>query len=797
MKNLNIDAVVPFLWVRDEEQCVIEKEIDAIKALSINAFMIESRPRNLSESDFGKDSWFARISKILAYARKLNMHVWLLDDKSFPTGSANGKINLKYPHLRAKQLKCVAIDFALNGQPSFVLTGVKDNTNDRIIYACICGENGLTEISCTGKERIVKVPYIKGLFRAYFLIETEDSPERDGYIDMLNPDSVGVLIEEVYKPHYERFKEYFGTTFMGYFSDEPRFCNGINWYYGTPLSMYDYKVGKINVAYPISNNVYNVLKEKGYGAQDFLSLFTDIKNGYKEFRADYMDVITDEYSKNFVGCLSKWCKERGVWYAGHVIEDMGVHFTTGCGAGHYFKAMRGADFAGIDVVLHQIKPFYADRKSVSPVEGGVVDGKFFNFTLAKLASSVAVQSATANGKSLCEIFGAYGWGESLPDMLYLTNHMAVRGINHFIPHAFSMDLYDKDCPPYFYGQGKNPSYDGYKKLFEYMHYLSQYSKKSYAKVAVFYNAESVWSGEEYLSIDDVAKVLTENQIEFDFIDKDNLIRAEKVDGQIRICDCEYSHLIVPKGYLQEKTKKLFDDLGVNVIYVSDQELNLIVNDLESVVCSAKKDKSLRIKKVSDNTYMLFNESLDSIENCILTEEKLYLIDPLNDKILSESENGRLDFTLNPAQALFATSKPSANYECAEKLVQIGRVKEANVFVKAFDKEEFSFVGEKNIAYTPCIEDYDFSGSVKYEFNITAEKDQYLSIDYYGEFVKIDVNGLEKSFITSPTVVKLSIGGNLIKITVCNTLANTMKDFLSAYSSISACGLKNVYICNKE
>ena len=108
MKNFNNDAVVPFLWVRDEDEKIIEKEIDAIKALSINAFMIESRPRVLSESDFGEQSWYTRVGKILAYARKLNMQVWLLDDRSFPTGSANGKMNSKYPHLRAKQLKCVA-----------------------------------------------------------------------------------------------------------------------------------------------------------------------------------------------------------------------------------------------------------------------------------------------------------------------------------------------------------------------------------------------------------------------------------------------------------------------------------------------------------------------------------------------------------------------------------------------------------------------------------------------------------------------------------------------------------------
>lgn len=797
MKNFNNDAVVPFLWVRDEDEKTIEKEIDAIKALSINAFMIESRPRVLSESDFATESWFKRVGKILAYAQKLNMKVWLLDDKSFPTGSANGKINLKYPHLRAKQLKCIAIDIVLTGQPSFLLTGVKENSNDRIIYACLSSDNELTEIKCEGRERIVKVPNLTGLYRAYFLIETEDSPERDGYIDMLNPESVDVLLEEVYKPHYERFKEYFGSTFAGYFSDEPRFCNGVNWYYGTPVSMYDYNLGKINLAYPISNVVYRALKEKGYCLRDFLCLFTDKFDNYRDFRIDYMNIITDEYSKNFVGKLSKWCSDRGVLYTGHVIEDMGVHMTLGCGAGHYFKAMRGADYAGIDVVLHQIKPFYLERESVSPVEGGIADGKFFNFTLAKLASSVAVQSDTAKGNSVCEIFGAYGWGESVSDMLYLVNHMAVMGINHFIPHAFSMELYDKDCPPYFYGQGKNPSYEGYKKLFEYMQCLSQYSRKSYANIAVFYNAESVWSGDNYLSIDEVAKVLIQNQLEFDFIDKDNLISAEKVNGKIKIRDCEYSHIIVPDGYLTQDTKKLLDCLNVDVIYLEEQSLLSLIGDFNNPFKLAEKNKFLRVKKVDRDSYMLFNEGLESVNNCIFTDEKLYLIDCLNKKILKESVDRKLNFSLSAGQALFATAKLPLDYEWAEKLVCHEVISKTEVFIKAFDEQEFVALGEKNILYTPCEENYNFSGAVRYEFNIFSKGDEYLSVDYYGEFMKIEMEGIEKTFISSPAVVKIPTGKNIVKISVSNTLANAMKDALSMYSNISSCGLKSVKICVKE
>lgn len=796
MKNFNNDAVVPFLWVRDEDEKIIEKEIDAIKALSINAFMIESRPRVLSESDFGEQSWYTRVGKILAYARKLNMQVWLLDDRSFPTGSANGKMNSKYPHLRAKQLKCVAIDVTLNGNQSLVLTGVKNQDSDKIVYAFMSGENQEIELNVKGDERIIALPQLKGLFRVYFLIQTEDCPERDGYIDMINPESTEILIKEVYEPHYNHFKDYFGSTFMGYFSDEPRFCNGINWHYSTPLSMYDYNLGKINAGYPISKAVLDKLQDKGYSKKDLISLFIDYDAKTKDIRADYMDIITDEYSKNFVGKLSNWCKQRNVSYSGHVIEDMGVHLTSGCGAGHYFKAMKGADYAAIDVVLHQIKPYYNAKKSLSPVEGGVVDGRFFNYTLAKLASSCAVQSDTAKGKSFCEIFGAYGWGESLDDMLYLVNHIAVRGINHFIPHAFSMDLYDKDCPPYFFGQGKNPSYNGYKKLFDYMNFLSNFSYNSYARVAVLYNADSVWCGDEYLSIDKVAESLFENQIEFDFIDVENIKKAKCVDEKLILNGCEYDTLVIPNGYLRKQTKEILSSIKIKTLIVTKENVNDFVEALNGDYRLKKHCKGLRVKKIDKQSYMLFNESLDAVENALVADEQLYLVNPLNKTILGASKGGELKFTLMPGQALFAFDS-AQGYEPEANLKPIDEILEFEVRVKPFNKDDYQNLGVKNVDFNVCLDNLDFSGSVNYKFEYDCKNDQYLVVEYYGEFINVQVNGKSNDYIERKVVTKLDKGKNEISLTICNTLANAMKDALSMYSNISSCGIKSVKICVKE
>jgi len=41
-------------------------------------------------------------------------------------------------------------------------------------------------------------------------------------------------------------------------------------------------------------------------------------------------------------------------------------------------------------------------------------------------------------------------------MKLFTDHMLVRGINHFMLHAFSPKDSDEDCPPHFYARGENP-----------------------------------------------------------------------------------------------------------------------------------------------------------------------------------------------------------------------------------------------------------------------------------------------------------------------------------------------------
>jgi hypothetical protein len=240
-----------------------------------------------------------------------------------------------------------------------------------------------------------------------------------------------------------------------------------------------------------------------------------------------------------------------VEYIGHVLEDNGVHTRLGCGAGHYFRALWGQDMAGLDVVLWQLVPGFDE----GPFAGvaGELDGEFFHYGLAKMGSSLAHIDAKKKGRAMCELFGAYGWREGLKLMKWMTDHLLVRGVNTFVPHAFSQaEFPDRDCPPHMYARGKNPQYRYYWVLNQYTNRVSHLLSggQHVASAAVLYHAEAEWSAREpwagWMPFHKPVRVLMQSQIDCDVLPGDVLIDAAAVsEGKLVVADESYHCLIVP------------------------------------------------------------------------------------------------------------------------------------------------------------------------------------------------------------------------------------------------------------
>ena len=261
-----------------------------------------------------------------------------------------------------------------------------------------------------------------------------------------------------------------------------------------------------------------------------------------------MDVVTKLYAKHFAWQLGNWSRAHGVEYIGHIIEDNGqdTQFSSG---GHFFRALDGQDMAGIDVVLCQIMPGMNDDRNSLPCSYKFGDNKMFHYGLAKMAASHSHIQPQKKGRAMCEIYGAYGWAEGLNMMKWLTDHMLVRGINNFVPHAFSPKCPDPDCPPHFYNGGHNPEYHSFGTLMGYMERVAGILSdgRHHASAAILYHAQAEWSGKPYMKIDDPAKVLLDAQLDFDIIPEDYLDDCAVSNKRLVLNQEDYHVFIIPQA----------------------------------------------------------------------------------------------------------------------------------------------------------------------------------------------------------------------------------------------------------
>lgn len=546
LENREDSYILPFLWLKGEDHCTILKEIEKIQECGIRQICLESRPH----PDFCGENWWNTLDFIMNEARRRQMRVWVLDDRKFPTGYANGAFEKKHPELAKLYLAERHVDIMgpCRGNASLVENFLQPDGELLGILACPKPDSDTLSVSAEGildltdqyHDGFVFYDLPKGAYRLFVFYLTRSGGGREHYMNLLDSASVRVLIDEVYEKHYERYSKDFGKTFAGFFSDEPEIGN-------VPGYPFDCLPGKANIRLPWSGELQRVLEERW--GDKFLTNLPALwySEGEKTaaVRTQYMDSVTQLVYKCFSGQIRDWCQEHGVEYIGHIIEDDNAHGRLGCSVGHYFREMKGQHMAGIDVVHHQIVPGFTGK--IHQWIAGDCDGEFFHFGLAKLASSAAHLDDEKKGRALCEIFGNYGWAEGVSFMKWLSDHMLVRGINRYTPHAFSMAEHDPDCPPHFYAGGENPQFEVFVCLMKYLnraaHLLS--GAKPVREAAVLYHAESEWGGCRTMYFQKPMRVLMEHQMDADVVPDDLFAQAEISDGKLILGTQEYQALILP------------------------------------------------------------------------------------------------------------------------------------------------------------------------------------------------------------------------------------------------------------
>ncbi len=825
--------IFPFLWMHGENQHIIQEEIEAIYNSGISEFCVESRPYQ----KFEEAEWWLDMEFILKEAKKRGMRVWLLDDKHFPTGYANGWIK-NHQALRKVSLRLEYIDVA---GPGIEYALLANRLKEEEEYIVIVAWKRNAEENSFDSEHIDLTPaYHKGLvyldippgvWRIFFIIRTFDSIEsKKDYIDLLSPESCMAMIHAVYEPHYVRFKKYFGNVFAGFFFDEPGFHND--------EMTYKSKLGKTGMLLPWNDDLPSLLAEAlGMEEEEIKwylpALWQNMGEITPWIRMTYMDVVSLKAGNNFSKMIGNWCREHGIMSVGHLIEDMNAHMRLGYGSAHYFRGLEGQDMAGMDIVLGQVNPGIPDLSCAAPVIEDCVDPVFFTYTLPKMAASHSHFCEHKNGRAMCEIFGAYGWAEGAPMMKQILDEMLVSGINYFVPHAFSPKYPDYDCPPHFWARGNNPQFPLFGKLMSYMgrccHLLSDGIHD--APVALFYNAEADWSGGDYMPLEKLILKLVRNQIDFDIIPEDELYRAVCHEGKIRIHQEKYEILLIPfSEFLPVKLLKRIEKLradGAKIYYVDGIPKSFLSKNKEAIIKSERLietlyqagiekilpgnicDTELRIYHYTRNKtelYVFLNENRNQEwkgQVRVQAEQGIFY-DPWKNQLHSARvKNNFLQLHLFPGELKVFLSDcpekitmqiyegPCVKWDLVKPLIlkyQISIWEDGKFHLYRVDS---SLINLGRPEYLP-----EYSGRIQYEAVFDLEDNwgwRWLNLGQVGETAELWLNGIYcGACISIPYCFFigdiLKKGENKLRIEVINNLAYKERDEFSKYFPLPPSGI---------
>lgn len=837
--------ILPFFWQTGDTKEKLEAEMNKIANCGVKAVCLESR----THEQFCEEKWFDDFAFILETAKKYDMKVWLLDDKHFPTGYANGKIAADFPERRQWHIIEKHIDVAgpFNGAVLVSSSGENKAENERSLIAALAvkreqKEEVLTEevidiTSCVSGDFLYwNVP--NGCYRIFVIYKTREGSYFENYIDMISEESVDVLINEVYEKHYDRFKDEFGNTFAGFFSDEPCFANGKSG--GVPLGFYDFNVGIPNVAYPWRDDFMGeISKVFGESAISFLpALWYPMGDNTAAIRLKYMQLVTKAYSECFSQRIGNWCRQHNVQYIGHIVEDMECHAHLGPGAGHYFRALEGQDMAGVDVVLQQIMPGMSHFTHTSMVYCGFAESQFFDYILAKLAVSMAHLNPRMKGRAMCEMYGAYGWAEGVPLMKWLTDHMLVRGINYFVPHAFTTKYPNFDCPPHFYAGGNFNQYRDFAKLMDYTNRMSHLlgEGKRILSVALLYDAEFEWCGGKYMKMQEPAEALYDAHIDYDIVPMDYILfNSDMLDGQLVINEENFKFLVIP--YTEAIPFDLYNRLnelkneGLQIYFVEELP-SKVLKGKETVPFVSDGFKKIELNKLSDELtrlgvldvlvegdfpllrcshikrqeydyFMFFNESFEAVDTDVFLPCKgnFFSVDMLNESTTEAmTEDGKVKVKLEAGQSVVLAFDKSIVVSqkdvIAEKrdVIHLDGIYKISGKKMTEDKPEFEITG-KLFDVTSADNFPGFTGVITYETDFELPKaDRYvLNLGEVGETAVVYINDEKAAhLICNPYSVDITdfvkSGNNKIKVEVANSMVYSHRDTFSKGIMVPRSGL---------
>lgn len=316
-------------------------------------------------------AYFQYIRTAVETAAELDMTVVLYDEGMYPSGSANGQVVAGNPELASQGITLVDMT-----QPG-----------DQILAET---ERGILVVRKSG-----------GTIRGIHYGEDDGQPYAPPSADLLNPAAVSRFIQLTHEAYYRELKSFFGSTIIGFFTDEPSIL-GRN----------------VKNMFPWTEGFSRLFAEAGGNPANLTALFDGVEN---EDTRLYHKMLLAREGEVYYGALSRWCCTHNIALMGHPERSDDIEVE------RYFH------IPGQDMVL----------RWVAPEKGGLVGP---DSTMGKCSADAARLMGRRRNSNEC--FGACNqdgnpWQLSGGDIKWYLDWLAVRGVNLFIPHAFYYSIEGK------------------------------------------------------------------------------------------------------------------------------------------------------------------------------------------------------------------------------------------------------------------------------------------------------------------------------------------------------------------
>lgn len=526
----------PLFWLHgDESRAQLEGELQKVVEGHNGTFTTEPRPHK----DWLGPGWYRDLTICLEFAKKNNLTLFIYDDWWWPSQMMGGRVPQQYG---SKRLEASSV--TIEGPKKIAETGYADPN----LIAVVAGreiEGGLdgkklVNLTVSVKDGTLAWDVPAGKWQVMkFTWKFNKGGTQKKYIsvDGADADCVNWFIKTVYQPHFDRFKDDYGKTIVGYFYDEPE-TQG-DW----------------------GSDVARVIAER---KQDLAKLLTAYKfklAGEEQIAAyyAYLDAFAESWGRTMYGGMARWCRQHNVVSMGHFMEHRDCIFDRNLSAGNMMQLQKFSDMGGIDLVCEQIYPGQRNM--------GL-------YQMPKIASSISHTNNKDNDIAFCEIFGAYGQKITYPQMKWLLDWEQVRGVNYQVPHSFNPRApHDTDCPPYFYNGGFEPRWPLYRVWADYASRLSLMltGGRHVCPVAFLHLGQSYHVGEK-LRPEELTSALQDAQFDCDWLLYDAWENDARLEGnRIRLHKEDYQVLVVPAAEVipwptLAKARDFFEQGGLVIGY---------------------------------------------------------------------------------------------------------------------------------------------------------------------------------------------------------------------------------------